>query len=188
MATKADKAKWARERNARLRAGVYQPKRGEGLRKHGLSGTPEHRAWCGMMTRCYWSKPGDRNYDLYRAAGVTVVERWHDFVAFLADVGRKPTPEHSLDRHPNARGNYELGNVRWATSKEQARSWATRNRILELNGESLPLSAWAEKLGVHRETIRDRLACGWSVEKTLRTPTIKSRTRQADGTFAPISD
>ena len=80
-------------------------KRGENLRKHGLSGTPEHRAWCGMMTRCYWSKPGDRNYDLYRGAGIVVAECWHDFTNFLADMGPKPSSKHSLDRHPIPSGN-----------------------------------------------------------------------------------
>src|SRR3972149_3750851 len=102
-------------------------RRGENLRKHGLSGTPEHRAWCGMMTRCYWSQPGDRNFALYRGAGIAVAERWHSFLNFLADIGAKPSPKHSLDRFPNPAGDYEPGNVRWATAKEQARNWATRN-------------------------------------------------------------
>lgn len=158
-------------------------RRGECLFKHGLSGTPEHRAWCGMMTRCYWSKPGDRNYALYKGAGIKVCDRWHDFINFLADMGPKPTPKHSLDRYPNAGGNYEPGNVRWATSKQQARNWKTRNRILYFNGESMPLSAWAERLGIKRELIKDRLLTGWSTERALTTPVIRNRKRAADGTF-----
>ena len=171
-ATKEDKARWARERNARLRTGVYQPTRGECLRKHGMSGTPEHRAWCGMMTRCYWSKPGDRNYALYRGAGVVVVERWHDFVNFFADMGAKPSPKHSLDRYPNPRGNYEPGNCRWATAKEQA------------NGERLTVSEWARRLGISRSSLRDRLDAGWSIERALAMPAVRVRTRTQDGRFA----
>ncbi len=71
-------------------------KRGDNLRKQGMSGTPEHRAWCGMMTRCYWAKPCDRNYALYRGSGIIVVERWHDFINFLSDmVGQGRKMEHS---------------------------------------------------------------------------------------------
>lgn len=159
-------------------------RRGENLRKHGLTGTPEHRAWCNMMGRCYSTKPGDRSYALYQGAGVRACERWHTFENFLSDMGAKPSPKHSLDRFPNAGGNYEPGNCRWATPKEQARNWKTRNRILTYAGESMPLSAWAERLGVAREMIRDRLATGWSVERALTTPPIRNRERGADGTFA----
>ncbi len=163
-------------------------KRGENLRKHGLTGTPEHRAWCGMMARCYSAKPGDRNYALYRGAGVTVSERWHNFINFLEDVGPKPTPKHSIDRHPDASGNYKPGNVRWATPKEQANNWKDRNRTIEFRGETKLLSEWAIQLGITRESLRDRIASGWSIERALTTPAIRQRRRWLDGTFAPFSD
>lgn len=184
MATKADKARWARERNARLRVGVYQPGRGDALRKHGMSGTPEHRAWCGMMTRCYWCIPGDHNYALYRGAGVTVAELWHDFRNFLAAVGLKPSAKHSLDRYPNPKGNYEPGNVRWATAKEQANNWARRNRKVAFNGETLSLPEWAERIGIRRESLRDRLDSGWTVERALTAPRTEARLRNPRGRYA----
>lgn len=159
-------------------------KRGENLRTHGLTGTPEHRAWCGMMTRCYWSKPGDRNFALYKGAGVGVDPRWHEFLAFREDMGPKPSPRHSLDRFPDAAGNYGPGNCRWATAKQQARNWATRNVRFEHGGESLTLSEWAERLGMARESLRDRIQSGWSVERALTTPPLRHRERSPDGTFA----
>jgi hypothetical protein len=163
-------------------------KRGQNLFKHGLTGTPEHKAWCGMMTRCYWAKAGDRNYALYKGAGVTVCQHWHDFRNFLLDMGPKPSAVHSLDRFPNGRGDYEPGNCRWATPKEQARNWTVRQRVLTLNGESMPLSAWAERLGCRPELIRDRLSTGWTIERALTVPVIKTRQRLADGSFAPFGD
>lgn len=163
-------------------------KRGENLRTHGLSGTPEHRAWCGMMTRCYWSKPGDKNYALYKGAGVVVADRWHDFKNFLADIGLKPSPKHSIDRYPNPIGNYEPDNVRWATSKEQCRNWSTRNRRITFGDQTMLLSEWAQQLGLTRESLRDRLDSEWSVEKALTTPPVRRRERMSDGTFASARD
>lgn len=59
-------------------------------------------------------------YEHYGGRGITVCERWREsYPAFLADVGRKPSPQHSLDRIDND-GHYEPGNVRWATAKQQA--------------------------------------------------------------------
>ena len=159
-------------------------KRGDNLRRHGKSGTPEHRAWCCMMTRCYWLRPSDKSYPWYQGAGVTVCERWHNFSDFLADMGPKPSPKHSLDRFPNAFGNYEPGNCRWATPKEQARNWKNRNVLYEHNGEALTLSEWAERIGLRRESLRDRLQSGWTLERALTTPPVRQRKRAEDGTFA----
>lgn len=160
-------------------------KRGKNLWKHGLTGSPEHRSWCSMMARCYSSKAGDRNYALYKGAGIKVCDRWHDFQNFLADMGKKPAPNYSLDRHPDASGNYEPQNCRWATPKQQARNWKNRNVRYEHGGESLTLSEWAERLHIRRESIRDRINSGWPLSKALSTPPIRNREREHDGTFAP---
>jgi hypothetical protein len=137
-----------------------------------------------MMARCYSSKPGDRNYALYRGAGVVVHARWHDFENFLADVGKKPSPKHSIDRYPDASGNYKPGNVRWATAKEQANNWKNRNRRIAFEGEYLTLPEWAARLGLSRESLRDRIESGWSIARALTTPALRQRKRLPDGTFA----
>ena len=80
--------------------------------------TPEWRAWHAIKTRCF--NPNNKDFDSYGRRGITVCERWREsFENFLADVGFKPSPRHSIDRYPDNNGNYEPGNVRWATPKEQ---------------------------------------------------------------------
>ena len=115
-------------------------------------------------------------------------DRWRDsFEAFYADMGPRPSDHHSLDRYPHGDGNYEPGNVRWATSKEQANNWTTRNRRLTFGGQTMLLSEWAQQLGLTRESLRDRLDSGWSVEKALTTRAVRQRKRLEDGTFAALA-
>lgn len=86
--------------------------------KHGGVGTTEYRSWDAMKTRCL--NPNSQDYFRYGARGVTVYKPWvHDFQAFYTYLGPKPSPQHSLDRFPNPDGNYEPGNVRWASKTEQ---------------------------------------------------------------------
>jgi hypothetical protein len=89
--------------------------------KHGLIHTHEYKAWISMKDRCLNSK--SRNYPGWGGRGITVHPAWiHDFQVFYAYVGPKPTSQHSLDRFPDMNGNYEPGNVRWATKLEQTKN------------------------------------------------------------------
>jgi hypothetical protein len=84
--------------------------------RHGRSHTPEHRAYIGAKRRC-----SDPNVDLFKYYGGRGIEfRFASFEEFYAELGDKPEPKHlySIDRFPN-NGNYEPGNVRWATSEQQ---------------------------------------------------------------------
>jgi hypothetical protein len=121
-----------------------------------------------MKYRC--TNPRGRQYPDYGGRGIKVCERWlHSFEAFLEDMGRRPSPKHTLDRYPDNDGNYEPGNCRWATPKEQQRNRRC-NRIIEFAGQRLPLSAWGERLGLPPETIAARLDRGCSVERALTAP------------------
>lgn len=119
-------------------------KHNHATRLHGS--TKVYRAWSGMKARCL--NPRNLHYQHYGGRGITIHPSWvNDFAQFLRDVGEPPSPQHSLDRYPDNNGNYEPGNVRWATRKEQGNNRRT-NVIITHDGESLTLSEWADKLGL----------------------------------------
>lgn len=80
--------------------------------------TPEYQAWRNMLGRCNGTQK--HNYRYYGGRGISVCDRWLDsYSNFLADMGAKPSPDHSLDRIDN-NGNYEPNNCQWATKKQQS--------------------------------------------------------------------
>lgn len=130
----------------------------------GRQETPEYRTWQHVLNRC--NKPGNEAFPAYGGRGIRVHATWvNDFAAFLAYVGPRPSPKHSIDRIDN-NGHYEPGNVRWATKKEQARNRKS-NKRLTLNGKTHIIQEWAELLGINACTIRRRLQLGWSTEEAL---------------------
>lgn len=85
-------------------------------RRHGLSDNPEHRTWTRIRERC--NNPNHGDYARYGGRGIKVCARWDVFENFLADMG--PRNGRTIDRYPNNDGDYEPGNCRWATMKEQS--------------------------------------------------------------------
>lgn len=125
----------------------------------------EYSIWVQMKSRCL--NPDYKRYNDYGGRGITVFEPWINcFEDFYAYVGPRPSMKHSLDRYPNVNGNYEPGNVRWATDREQAIN-RRDNHILEYNGVSVCISEWANRLGLNQRVIWHRLDRGYSIEDAL---------------------
>jgi len=127
----------------------------------------EYEIWSGIIKRC--TNPNSRYYARYGGRGITVCDRWrYDYTAFLADMGPRPSLDHSIDRKDND-GNYEPSNCRWATQREQV--WnSNATHLITFNGETLSQSEWARRLGMSHTTVSRRLKSGWPIEKALSLP------------------
>lgn len=138
-------------------------------RGHGFSRTREYRIWAGMIQRC--TNTSVRSYKDYGGRGVTVCSLWRrSFIAFLAHVGLRPNPKHTLERKDNNKG-YEPGNVHWILGSKQ--SLNTRRSVrLVIDGESKTGIEWARLSGISQFTIYDALKNG-------RTEKIIARIRKA---------
>jgi len=142
--------------------------------KHGMSHTSIHNTWMSMLQRC--NDSGCKAYKDYGGRGVKVCERWLEFNNFYADMGLPPQKGMTLDRYPNNDGNYESGNVRWATAKEQANNRRS-SCLLTYDGETMTVAQWEDRRGFRRGLIHCRLQMGWTPERAI---TQKPRFDQTD--------
>ncbi len=135
----------------------------------------EYKIWKGMRQRC--SNPNTAEYRHYGERGIAICARWQDFENFLADMGPRPSPQHSIDRI-DVDGDYEPGNCRWATPVEQNRN--TRSNVnITYGGRTQTLAAWAEEIGVEYMTMYSRLRrANWTLERALTTPTCSQGRRR----------
>jgi hypothetical protein len=129
-------------------------------------------SWYSMLGRCFReSCPG---YKDYGGRGIGVCDAWvASYESFLRDVGDKPGKGYSLDRI-DVNGNYEPGNVRWATTKEQNRN-TRANRLITWEGRTLCVSEWAEATGLPSYTIRNRLGAGLPLSEVFAPSKRKPR-------------
>lgn len=128
------------------------------------SPTAEYRTWVNMLRRC--ANPDSSGYERYGGRGIRVCRRWKSsFPNFLADMGRRPSTDHSVDRR-NGDGHYEPSNCRWATRREQRRN-QSRTRLILRSGEALPLSEWAERQKLSSRAVAKRLRRGWTIDEAL---------------------
>lgn len=119
--------------------------------------------WRDMIRRCH--DPRNKSYPDYGARGIAVCPRWRaSFDAFLEDMGQAPD-DRTLDRKDND-GPYSKKNCRWATRKEQNRN-SRNNRLVTYQGETLPISAFAERSDIPKALVYTRLWLGWTLHDAL---------------------
>jgi hypothetical protein len=145
---------------------VIDASRNQGFanRTHGESNkTPEWDAWSNMKRRV---RPTSKDAKNYFDRGIIVSERYdNSFENFLEDVGRRPSPQHSLDRINNDKG-YIPGNIKWATKEQQM---SNQRKNIKYNGETM--SQAARRLNIKPTTIWRRInILGWSIETAFNTP------------------
>lgn len=131
---------------------------------HGMSHQRPFRIWDTMIQRC--QNPKSNSYKNYGARGIRVCDRWMKFEKFWEDMRDGYSPELTLDRI-DGDGNYEPGNVKWSTYKEQHNN-RRDNVSLMFNGESLRYWQWEDRTGINKNTIRARIhKLGWPISRAL---------------------
>lgn len=121
------------------------------------------------MARCYDEK--DSSYHNYGGRGIKVSRRWHDFSAFVEDMGDRPQGT-TLDRIDNNK-DYSLANCKWSSKKEQSRN-TRRNVIIRYNGRVATLTEFAESYGLPPKTLWARLNRGMDLHEALNRPLRKA--------------
>ena len=116
-----------------------------------------------MITRC--EDPTHMAYHNYGGRGIKIHPDMRDFIGFLKHMGVRPSMDHSIDRIDN-NGDYEPGNCRWATRKEQAVN-KRNSLVINYKGESGDIHFWAIKTGIKEGTLRYRLDNGWALEEAM---------------------
>jgi len=137
---------------------------------HGASEERLYFVWTEMKQRC--ENPKNDSFVNYGARGISVHPTWSEsYEAFRDYMGPRP-PGMTVERIDN-NGNYQPGNVRWATRAEQNSN--RRNvRLIEFAGETLSVKAWSRRLGLSPEAVRVRLRRGWPIERAL-TPKARAQ-------------
>lgn len=139
---------------------------------HGLSKSPEYKAWSAMLGRCL--NPFHPQFPDYGGRSISVCSEWRNsFLPFLEHIGKRPYPKAQLDRIDND-GSYEPGNVKWS-SPEQNGCNKRNNRHFTHNGQTLTIAEWVRHFSLNRGTLNRRIAKGWSVMEALTVPARKYR-------------
>jgi hypothetical protein len=140
-----------------------------------MSYSVEYRTWMSIWQRC--GNPTYSKWGLYGGRGIKVCDRWASFDAFLADMGLKPSPRHSIERRDGSEG-YSPENCYWATPQQQNRN-TSRNRFLTYQGETLTVAEWAERRSMTYGSLSNRIRDGWSTEDALTIPVGRGAARVA---------
>jgi hypothetical protein len=131
---------------------------------------PEYSVWVGMKQRCL--NPKAESYSDYGGRGIGVCRKWRNsYSAFLEDMGRRPSPFHSIHRKNND-GDYTPKNCVWSLIEEQSRHKRSNNNITAF-GKTRCVTDWAADLEMSPSAITRRLQKGWSPEEAVSIASTK---------------
>lgn len=134
---------------------------------HGESGCKEYNTWARIKARCY--DINCKKYDDYGGRGIKMCDRWfNSYELFLLDMGRAPSPLHSIDRI-DVNGDYEPSNCKWSTPREQANN-KRRNVIHTYKDETGTLRYFTDKYNINFERAQRRYECGWNIKRIIEMP------------------
>ena len=146
-------------------------KENSGIRTHGMSKTSEYHIWNSIKERC--NNPKNHAYKYYGGRGISFYDKWeNNFIEFYNYIGTRPSKYHSIDRI-DVNGNYEPGNIKWATRKEQSRNLRS-NINITINGETKCINAWCDVYNISRATVKSRISYGWDLIKAITHPIRKN--------------
>lgn len=131
---------------------------------HGGVGTPAYGSWRRMRARC--DNPNNIGWNDYGGRGITYCERWKKFENFFADIGEKPSLQHTIDRFPDKDGDYGPSNCRWADVLEQANN-KRNNLLITIDDKTDTLSNWCRFYGVPYNRTYNRITAGWDPKVAL---------------------
>lgn len=128
--------------------------------RHGGASDAEYNVWALIKRRC-------RLDPRYAGRGIRMCRRWErSYAAFLGDMGRRPSPKHTIERIDNAKG-YTPTNCCWATRRVQANNRENTLRVT-VDGVQVSVADAARRRGISYYTLRQRLRTGWPVAEALR--------------------
>lgn len=133
---------------------------------HRDSNSPTYISWQSMRQRC--RNPKGNRYHRYGGRGIHVCKRWDSYENFLADMGKRPSIKHTIERK-NSNNNYNKANCKWATQREQQNNRNNNHRIT-FQGRTQTLMQWSREVGLKHDTIKERIKAGWNIADSLTKP------------------
>lgn len=130
----------------------------ESCTKHGLSRHPAYQSWRAMKGRC--GNPEFEGYEIYGGRGITYTPAWETFEGFWRDMEIGWWPGMSIDRK-DTDGNYEPGNCKWSTPKEQANNRRDNVVVTLPDGQKMNITQAADYYGLDRRAVYARIRYGW---------------------------
>lgn len=139
----------------------------QALSGHEMMYTPAWGSWKKMKGRCL--NPNNDHWESYGGRGITVCDRWMSFDNFYVDMGQPPSRDYTIDRIDN-NGNYEPGNCRWATKREQSNN-TRRTAFVEYAGRNVTFRELEDLCGIPISILRARVVgLNWTVADAISTP------------------